>query len=556
MRRIFILLPALLALQVGVSPALAWTWPVDGPVLQSFNVGSDPYQGGQHRGIDIGAPAGATVVAPAPGTVTFAGILPTYGRSVTIETRDGYSITLVHLGASSVTEGAAIGEGDQVGAIGPSGETEVSEPYVHVGIRVTTDPNGYVDPLLFLPPRDSGAGEESAPGEEDSGAAPTDDSAADTADDGAPVEGADSPAVTTTLEPPDTPAPEPPVPAEPVAAVTEAPTSESPAATEAPSIESPASSIEAVAGRVEPPPEADRPPAAASRSGRSRPAPVPLAAPTTPAPPANHVRRRPALRQARQTRQVRSVEHVGRAADAKPVVRPGPVIETGRFQQPAPSPARMSAPPLYTKRGRRPRATTDSERTQPVAGTRLVPPPLLSAAKTVPGVSRPRLRQHDVTSSRRRSGKQRPRAQHRFVPAARNAAAPASPPASEPRSSTREIVEARRPPAGSTIATAPASGETFNPWLAALAGASGTVLLLLALRRRRGRAPSAPAPPTPPKLADGRQSPAEAKGSLAEALDRELELILAQADPSEGAAPDSGADAAARASEKAWWQVE
>jgi hypothetical protein len=117
-------------------------------------------------------------------------------------------------------------------------------------------------------------------------------------------------------------------------------------------------------------------------------------------------------------------------------------------------------------------------------------------------------------------------------------------------------VEARRPPAGSTIATAPASGETFNPWLAALAGASGTVLLLLALRRRRGRAPSAPAPPTPPKLADGRQSPAEAKGSLAEALDRELELILAQADPSEGAAPDSGADAAARASEKAWWQVE
>src|SRR5262245_7190202 len=163
MRRILILLPALLALQVGVSPALAWTWPVDGPVLQTFNLGSDPYQGGQHRGIDIGAPAGATVVAPASGTVTFAGTLPTYGRCVTIETPDGYSATLVHLGASSVTEGAAIGEGDQVGAIGASGDSEVSGPYVHLGIRVASDPNGYVDPLLFLPPRDSGAGDQTTP---------------------------------------------------------------------------------------------------------------------------------------------------------------------------------------------------------------------------------------------------------------------------------------------------------------------------------------------------------------------------------------------------------
>jgi hypothetical protein len=567
MRRIFILLPALLALQVGVSPALAWTWPVDGPVLQTFNLGSDPYQGGQHRGIDIGAPAGATVVAPASGTVTFAGTLPAYGRSVTIETPDGYSVTLVHLGASSVTEGAAIGEGDQVGAIGPSGEIEVSEPYVHLGIRVATDPNGYMDPLLVLPPRQPGAGEESAPGEEGSGAAPTDDSAADTADDGTPVEGADSPAVTTTLEPPDTPAPEPPAPAEPVAAVTEAPSSESPAAsgassiespaaTEAPSIESQASSIKAVASRVEPPPEADGPPAA-SRPARSRRAPVPLAAPTTPAPPASHVRRRPSLRQQpRQTGQVRLFEHVGPAADARPVVRPWPVIEVGRVQQPAPTPTRASAPPLYTKRGRRPRATTGSERTKAVAGMRLVPPPLLTATRTVPEVSRPRLRKQDVTSSRRRPGKQRPRARYRLGPAARNAVAPASPPASEPRPSAREPVKARRPPTRSSIATAPASGETFSPWLAAVAGASGTALLLLALRRRRGGAPSAPAPPTAPKVPDRRQSLAEAEGSLAEALDRELELILTQADPRERAVPDSGREAPAGASGKAWWQVE
>ena len=37
MKRLVILLPVLLALQVGVQPALAWTWPVDGPVLRPFN---------------------------------------------------------------------------------------------------------------------------------------------------------------------------------------------------------------------------------------------------------------------------------------------------------------------------------------------------------------------------------------------------------------------------------------------------------------------------------------------------------------------------------------
>jgi murein DD-endopeptidase MepM/ murein hydrolase activator NlpD len=67
MKRLAILLPALLALQVGVQPALAWTWPVDGPVLQTFYVDANPYAGGQHRGIDVGAPVGTAVLAPTAG---------------------------------------------------------------------------------------------------------------------------------------------------------------------------------------------------------------------------------------------------------------------------------------------------------------------------------------------------------------------------------------------------------------------------------------------------------------------------------------------------------
>ena len=96
MKRFVILLPVLLALQVGVQPALAWTWPVEGPVLQPFSIGDDPYAGGQHRGVDIAGPLGAPVRAPAGGTVSFAGTVPGGGRTVTIQTADGYSVTLLH----------------------------------------------------------------------------------------------------------------------------------------------------------------------------------------------------------------------------------------------------------------------------------------------------------------------------------------------------------------------------------------------------------------------------------------------------------------------------
>jgi hypothetical protein len=134
--------------------AYAWSWPVQGPVLQPFSYDeAHPYASGQHRGIDIGAgSAGESVVAPAAGTVSFAGSVPTNGKSVTIETADGYSVTLTHLGSITVVEGGTVAEQDAIGTVGPSGTPEEAGPYVHLGIRLTADPNGYVDPLGLLPP--------------------------------------------------------------------------------------------------------------------------------------------------------------------------------------------------------------------------------------------------------------------------------------------------------------------------------------------------------------------------------------------------------------------
>jgi Peptidase family M23 len=144
---------ALAAALVLAPGASAWAWPVDGPVLRPFVAEGDPYSGGQHRGIDIGAPTGSDVRSAATGVASFVGRLPHQGLCLTVRTADGYSVTLVHLGSIGVTTGTPVSEGDVVGTIGPSGDVEGTEPYVYLGIRLTADPNGYVDPLGLLPPR-------------------------------------------------------------------------------------------------------------------------------------------------------------------------------------------------------------------------------------------------------------------------------------------------------------------------------------------------------------------------------------------------------------------
>src|SRR5258705_5596713 len=148
------LLAAVLAALVFVPVGRAWTWPATGAVLQPFLFDpAHPYAAGQHRGIDVGGDPGATVLAPATGTITFAGTVPSSGNSVTIATADGYAVTLTHLGSIATARGAAVVEGAGVGTIGVSSDPEVPQPYVHLGVRIAAEPQGYLDPMAFLPAR-------------------------------------------------------------------------------------------------------------------------------------------------------------------------------------------------------------------------------------------------------------------------------------------------------------------------------------------------------------------------------------------------------------------
>jgi murein DD-endopeptidase MepM/ murein hydrolase activator NlpD len=67
--------------------ARAWTWPVQGPVLQSFDFDElNPKAPGQHRGISIGSPTGTPVLSPVDATVTFAGSVPSGGKTLSLLT--------------------------------------------------------------------------------------------------------------------------------------------------------------------------------------------------------------------------------------------------------------------------------------------------------------------------------------------------------------------------------------------------------------------------------------------------------------------------------------
>src|ERR1700675_4530049 len=106
MRRFLAVFLAALAV---VPMAGAWTWPADGPVLQTFSFDpAHPYAAGQHRGIAIGAEAGTPVLAAASGVVTFAGSVPTNGLTLTIQTGEGLAVSLTHLGSIGVARDAHV----------------------------------------------------------------------------------------------------------------------------------------------------------------------------------------------------------------------------------------------------------------------------------------------------------------------------------------------------------------------------------------------------------------------------------------------------------------
>lgn len=130
-------------------PVLSGTyrWPVPGPprLGRLFDPPATRYGSG-HRGVDLVAPTGSTVLSAGEGTVVFAGRLA--GRGVvSIQHRDGLRTTYEPVTATVVV-GAAVGAGQPVGVL-EAGHPGCSAPAcLHWGVRRGADT--YLDPLRLI----------------------------------------------------------------------------------------------------------------------------------------------------------------------------------------------------------------------------------------------------------------------------------------------------------------------------------------------------------------------------------------------------------------------
>ena len=100
-------------------------WPANGTVTGVY--GSQRILNGKprapHYGIDIAAPRGTPVIAPADGEITLADDLYYTGGTLIIDHGLGISSTMLHLDTLSVTVGDSVTAGERIGTVGSSGRS-------------------------------------------------------------------------------------------------------------------------------------------------------------------------------------------------------------------------------------------------------------------------------------------------------------------------------------------------------------------------------------------------------------------------------------------------
>jgi len=125
-------------------------WPAKGPISGVF--GSQRIENGvpktPHYGVDIAAPEGSPVVAPAGGIVRLAG--PAFyfeGGLVFIDHGHGLISYTMHMSKVEVKVGQQVKQGDEIGRVGHTGRA--TGPHVHWGMFWM---DAHVDPQLLVPP--------------------------------------------------------------------------------------------------------------------------------------------------------------------------------------------------------------------------------------------------------------------------------------------------------------------------------------------------------------------------------------------------------------------
>ena len=100
-----------------------------------------------HEGIDVTAPTGTPIVAPAAGRVVFAGNDKGYGLVVEIDHGNGIRTRFAHCSRLAVRAGQQVTRNQLIAAVGSTGLS--TAPHLHYEIHVNGKP---VDPITYVLP--------------------------------------------------------------------------------------------------------------------------------------------------------------------------------------------------------------------------------------------------------------------------------------------------------------------------------------------------------------------------------------------------------------------
>ena len=106
------------------------------PILQIFRA---------HQGVDLSAPAGTRIVAPAEGTVTSVGWRLGYGLTIELSHSGGISTRYAHCRSAMVHRGDHVAMGQPFATVGASGLA--TAPHLHFEVLIH---GSAVDPIRFM----------------------------------------------------------------------------------------------------------------------------------------------------------------------------------------------------------------------------------------------------------------------------------------------------------------------------------------------------------------------------------------------------------------------